>query len=454
MKKLALPITIFILAVAGVAIFALTRNQATNQQVAGLTACPEHIEYKAEGRPEITFNGQTHTASLDEITYIDSHCKSGDQQSTGGEPLTMRTFFSGDKCIGNAPVTYSKPIIALSDLGQITPLGRMYDSHVTPTDHQYWQPVDNTVQGSPYPVYSPADGYIVSLEQHKAGKADTSDIGATSTVDEFRIVIEHSCNLYTVFNHVRALPDVLFNQANFATDSRVNRPKSPIRIAIKAGDQVGKVGANTFDVQSVDESVTVPGLLKPATYESEIWKIHTTDPISHYSEPLKTQYYAKVSRSVEPIGGKVDFDLAGKLVGNWFKQGTNGYNNLGGRYWDGHLSIVYDPHIPSKIIVSSGHSLTGISDQYLVIGTVPDPATVSASSGIVRYPLFYYKYLSSGKDWDITKPAKDMAIAPSSALKGYLLAQIQADGNLKAEIIEGNAGTQANFSDKATLYTR
>ncbi|MFC1944114.1 hypothetical protein ACFLX5_01230 [Chloroflexota bacterium] len=33
-------------------------------------------------------------------------------------------------------------------------------------------------------------------------------------------------------------------------------------------------------------------------------------------------------RQVEPPGGKIDHDVYGRLIGNWFVKGTNGYQGI------------------------------------------------------------------------------------------------------------------------------
>ncbi len=48
------------------------------------------------------------------------------------------------------------------------------------------------------------------------------------------------------------------------------------------------------------------------------------DPFAYFEEPLRTHLLEKNLRAAEPRGGRVDFDIDGRLVGNWFLEGTKG----------------------------------------------------------------------------------------------------------------------------------
>src|SRR5205807_1502449 len=79
----------------------------------------------------------------------------------------------------------------------------------------------------------------------------------------------------------------------------------------------------------------------------------------------------------------------GRLVGNWFRVGSGGYaglNLMNEGYWDGHLAVVYDGNDPGQIDISFGN-YRGAPGQFAVIGDLPDPATVSQSTGLIRYEL-------------------------------------------------------------------
>ena len=141
----------------------------------------------------------------------------------------------------------------------------------------------------------------------------------------------------------------------------------------------------------------------PSHYQREAWKIYTVDPYSYFAEPLRSQILAKSPRTAEPRGGRIDYDIDGRLVGSWFLEGTVDYSGgstptfRGNRpcpYWTGHLSIAYDHINPGQIRISIGADV-GIGEEqcrvcdsvYGVLGNSPDHAGISPGSGMVKYGL-------------------------------------------------------------------
>ncbi len=48
----------------------------------------------------------------------------------------------------------------------------------------------------------------------------------------------------------------------------------------------------------------------------------TVDTFDYFDEPVKSQLLAKSLRIALPVGGKIDYDIDGKLIGNWFREGS------------------------------------------------------------------------------------------------------------------------------------
>ena len=89
-------------------------------------------------------------------------------------------------------------------------------------------------------------------------------------------------------------------------------------------------------------------------------------------------------RAEAPFDGRFDYDVDGRLVGNWFLQGTNGYEGVNrDRYWAGHLAVAYDHLDPSHVVISLG-TFDGASAQVAVRGNAPDPADISVIVGAGR----------------------------------------------------------------------
>lgn len=423
--------------------------------------CPDTVNFRPNQSILVTERGVVREVrDAAEAEFLSKNCNAdyrpgGDPTGSGkpglgAPPGGAPSYFDRPGCV-ERPVRFTNPIIAPDQLAQITPLGRMFDSHVTPTSHQYWQP-QPTTSATAYPVFAPADGFVVQLEEHTASLAETTDIGARSAVDEYTVAIEFSCGVIMAFNHLRAFSPDLKAQASLGTGDRVNRPTKAIRIAVRAGQQVGMAGESTLDVSVADKRVNLRGFVRAQSYVTEPWKTHTVDPLSFYDEPLRSAFVAKVSRSAEPVGGRIDYDVAGRAVGNWFREGTGGYaNGTPGRYWDGHLSLAYDPFNPSAVIVSTGNFLGPKAAQLLAV-EARDPATIDAAAGPVRFELHSYRYLDNGELWTGRTVAKSLVVEPMERL-GYLLVEVQPDGRLKAQFF-GPGGATSGFTDAASIYER
>jgi len=203
---------------------------------------------------------------------------------------------------------------------------------------------------------------------------------------EYRIVFEGSCTYWVYYDLVTQLePRIL---AAGGSDLAGNR-SAYVRIPVTAGERIGKIGQFSLDLGTVNAEVTHPGLLVPAHYAAEPWKIHSVDGLSYFDEPMRGQLNALNRRKALPRGGKIDYDIDGKAVGNWFLAGTKGYGGATGTtatasYWAGHLSLVYGHIDPALVLVTMGMP-DGSSRQWPVRGNGPDPATVDASSGVVKY---------------------------------------------------------------------
>ena len=359
--------------------------------------------------------------------------------------------FSQGECDERGPLSLSAAPAIPEELSYIFPMGLMYGAHVTPVDHQYyyWDDVDAALQD--YKVYSPADGYAVQV-----GYMDI----------DYRLILEFSCELYSIFIHLEQLAGPLAD-----LDGKVpNGTTQYMRIPIKAGDLIAYDGGTFgFDFSLHDEQITLPGFLVPESYRIEPWKVHTVDPYDYFEEPIRNALLTKNLRQVEPLGGKIDHDIQGRMVGNWFVVGTNGYagsSEVGGLvkpdqqigYWNTHLSIAFDPIDPNGVIVSIG-LYDGRSAQFLVKDADPRPEETAVETGLVKYELIDWNYMhsSSGEPWGglAREMATDIIVAPGVGVQGVVLLQMVADENLKMEAFPGMFAADVDgFTQAARLYER
>ncbi len=362
--------------------------------------------------------------------------------TTVTQPSVAKVAADDSEC-SDSRITFEHPPVDLDKIEYITPFGLMSGSHVTPVDHQYYQNFKEP--DVEIAVYSPAAGTITDIQRMSETVAD----GAAETIDDYRLVIEHTCTISSIFIHVGRLSPRIAELAPPPGGS------DRIDLEVAAGEEIGSYFKNV-DYNVVDLDVTLDGLLSPALYEREPWKVHTPDPFDYFTPEIREDLIAKSLRVAEPVAGKFDYDIEGRLVGNWFQQGTHGYGGADQeRYWSGHLAIAYNLFDPSHVMVSIG-TFDGVSVQYGVRGNTPDPADVSMDSGVVKYELVDYDFYVDGDRWDRMSLVKGISVTNyDTATHGVVLFELLDDRTLQVETFPGRTAEQVGgFTDQALLYER
>ncbi|MDA1096291.1 MAG: hypothetical protein O3B84_03435 [Chloroflexi bacterium] len=341
----------------------------------------------------------------------------------------------------------------VEDVGVMVPMGLMVGGHVTPVDHIYFAPADPNSDPFQYEVFAPADGFVVSV-QARTQSVERAGVALENT--QYRMVIEYSCAFYTIYDLMTRVSAPIQEAMGAG-----GRGEISIRVPVAAGDVVGLIGGHTLDLNVVDTEVRLTGFITPANYDREPWKVHSVDPFEYFDEPIRSELLEKNPRLADPRGGRIDYDIPGALVGNWFREGTNGYAGTDvARYWAGHLSIVYDLYDPTQVRVSLG-DFGSRSAQFGVRGNGPDPAMVTAATGPVRYELVAWEYYRpDGNRWDRRSPVQGPVARNGGQLLGMLVVEVLAGERLRVEILVGIQGTQTAergevlFSDSALIYER
>lgn len=355
---------------------------------------------------------------------------------------------SAGRCTGTDKPKLTHLPMNPEDFGMILPYGLVIGGHVTPIDHQYFTPADQNSLPDAYTVYAMADARIVSIgtRQHQGFGPN-----AGSTVTDYRIVFTISCRLFYYYDLVTSLaPDL-----KAVYDAQGNNIDFPVT----AGQLIGKIGGQTLDFAVWDTDKNLTGFIVPSHYDGESWKIHTVDPLDYYTDELKAQALAKYIRTAEPRSGKIDYDIDGKLIGNWFQVGTNGYAGAagytGGTYWTGHLAFVPNHLDPTAFVISIG-SWQPDASQFAILGNAPDPATVGVDTGLVKYDLAQQVYYTpSGSVWGQSDFVQGVTMRAGSQSLGCLLVQLTGERTLKAQTFPGAAcNNVSGFTDAAVLYER
>lgn len=360
------------------------------------------------------------------------------KKSTGGQRSTADIVNNCEGSKGTVQMKHSP--MDLEDVNSIIPTGLLAGPHVTPIDHLYFYPKDMTNRDAA-PVYAMADGYITGYQER------TQNVEGNAQKSEHRLFIQHTCDFYSYFDLMTSLDSSIADKVKGGGD---------LRIPIKAGQVLGRVGAQSLDTAIYNYAMTLPGFVNPDSYVAEDWKIHTDDFFKYFDEPLRSQMLALNPRKVEPYGGKIDYDIAGRLQGNWFLEGTNGYagpkeyqhgNNPDGRgYWLGHLSIAPDVVNTSLVNISFG-DYEGKATQFTALSSSPDPAEVSASSGIVKYELTQYQQ-------PVPTPTGGVPVR-DNRVRGVVLFQVLESNKLKMEAFPNKTANQVSgFTSAVKVYTR
>ncbi len=367
-------------------------------------------------------------------------------QQSSNNPSTSQSSGTGDlqfikkDCKGSGFVQLTHEPMNMGDVSTVLPIGTLAGAHVTPIDHLYFYPKD-MVNRDAAPVYAMADGYIVSYEV----RTQKVDNGAAQK-PEYQLVFQHNCSIFSYFDLLTSLEPGLAKQIN-------DKGGKDLHISVKSGQLIGRVGAQSLDTAVYNFDMTLKGFVNPDSYKSELYKLHTDDFFKYFKDPAKSEMLAKNPRTFEPRGGKIDYDIDGKLIGNWFQTGSNGYAGAGQRvadsngqgYWSTHLAIVPDAIRQGVIDISFG-DYQGKAIQFEAKVGSPDPATVSKASGLVKY-----EFVAS------TPSSSPTGSAPmsNSQVLGTVLFQLTDTRKLTMEAFPGKTASQVGaFTTSAKTYVR
>jgi len=313
------------------------------------------------------------------------------------------------------PIIFNSAPVNLDKVEWIVPLGAMSGDHVTPVDHQYYQAQHNDL----IEVTSPGPGVVTVLERMIDGQDN-----------DWRLEIKHTCSIESIYIHIDELSDKL---KAYYPKNRIGYPN----VGVSEGEIIGWYD-NNVDYNVVDFDIEIGLLNKESFSVAEQWKIHVQDPFIYFNDEIKKKLISLSQRSQEPYGGKIDYDVAGKLIGMWFLEGTNGYagvNYPSPAYHQGHLAIAPNAIDSSYIMVSVGTYEGGTDGYQFGVGNV-DALVEKAEWGLYN---FGYELDGVEQDkWGIPKGSK-----------GVNINQI---GSVKFEI-EGER-LKADFGDGVRYYVR
>ncbi|MHA2065655.1 MAG: hypothetical protein ACXABY_14865 [Candidatus Thorarchaeota archaeon] len=338
---------------------------------------------------------------------------------------------------------FTSPPADLDEIVYILPMGGTHGDHIAPVDHIYFIREDDMVQvAEPIEVYSPEDGTITNI-QHMGGFVSDYDV----VFDDYHITISHACGLKSIFIHADELSSKLTALAPAAGGS------TSVNIPVSAGEVIAYY-TGSLDYLVIDQQIT--NNLIPDSYSIDPERLHIQDPFLYFEDTIEARLIELSIRTVEPIGGLIDYDVDGTLLGTWFKEGTNGWAGLdAARYWADHLAIVYDELDPDHVVISIG-TFKDVGAQFGVKGNSPDPVEVTTDSGMIEYELLTYDHFDGDIRWNNKYLAKGVeARSYEDTESGVILLELIEDRMLKVEIIPDMTADQVDgFTQNAEIYVR
>jgi hypothetical protein len=320
-------------------------------------------------------------------------------KNDGGSGSGSSTYSgpNGPSSFTSSPIEVSK-IKYLLSLGWIQPVG-----HTIPTDHVYfWY---NSSNNSPLPVYALA-----------AAKVEKILLVPLNGIQECKTWFRVNEKFSYYLDHI--VLDASIKEGSMVT----------------AGQTIGTTGlSSSIDLGAIDETITLTGYANPARYAGE--ELTCGKPFQYFTEPLKSQLYALVDREGTDKDGRIDIDIPGKLVGNWFLDGSVFYMD-GPDGWDKELSFAFDIQHPSVVLVSIGGTLSMVG-KWTIQNGAPLPSQVSVANGKVAYQLY-----SAG------------GIAADATQRALMIVQMMDEKHIKVEVFADSKAADAAFDANAKTYAR
>lgn len=282
--------------------------------------------------------------------------------------------------------------IDTSEIRFITPLGILNPpGHTTPTDHIYFylaNPSNEQPAARRMDFRAPGDGVVTTV------------IGGVG--QESKVFVRQTATFIYYLDHL-ILTTPLERNAR-----------------ITAGQVLGTTGsAYGIDLGVINDTLTL-NFVAPSRYNYDT--IHADAPLKYFQEPLRSELYARVQRIGPDRDGRIDYDVAGRLAGNWFTAAQAA-----------GVAFAYDTYDPPRVVIATGAGL--LQGVFGIAAGDPAPRDVSVSSGRILYTL-------SGT---ITGPPV------GAGVQGYMLVQMIDDAHIRMETFTTRP---SDFTAAAGLYSR
>ncbi len=332
-------------------------------------------------------------------------------------------------------VSFSHSPVDLSGVIGFAPMG---EANVLPKDHGGFPLREPFTFPPSVPAIAVADGVIAFAVRGTRSVLPIPDAPEElwgTTYDDWGLEIEVSGTMKAKYAHVTQLhPDLMERLGSQPADERGRN----VRVPVEAGDTIGWLGPHAAMDFSVFDRELRLSFLNPSRYPRD--HIYSANIIDYFDEPVRGELLSSALRQIPPRGGKVDYDVEGKISGNWFREGTTSFIQ-----WSRQLAIVYDHIHGDRIFISDGSPMSdvpgfqdpGRPDIWWVRGNTPRPETVGVGDGVIKYTL-----ISHGLAPDEVK-----------ATLGVMLVEMTEAGRIRVEVFKG-VEDAAGFTPAAKIYVR
>jgi hypothetical protein len=338
-------------------------------------------------------------------------------------------------------VSFSSPPVEISGAESFGPMGGL---NVLPKDHGGFHLREPYRFPASVPVIAVANGVIVRVSNGTREVPPIPDAPEEvwgRQYDDHLIELKVSETITVNYAHVSAWGPA--TEAEFGDMPKSEEGRN-VEFVVSAGDTIGYVGPHgTMDFSVFDYDLD-PDILNPDIYPEGY--IYAANIFDYWQQPLRGQLEAIALREVPPLGGKIDYDIEGRIIGNWFLEGTEEFIQ-----WSRQLAIVYHDVFGERIAISDGSPMRdvpgienpGAPDNFWVRGNSPAPEDIGVGDGVVKYTLIY------GRDGFREPPFDDN----DRPVQGVALVEMLETGKIRFQVFKG-VEDAAGFTSSAKIYVR
>jgi len=319
--------------------------------------------------------------------------------------------------------------------------------NVLPEDHGgFYLPAEGILQAPTIPVYAPADGKIILVGQD--WYPNLAPHG-----HDLMLEMRVSTTMTVAYGHMSDFTPEIWEaagllQVGYGIVKHVD-------IEVTAGQVVGYVGTQGALDWHINDSELQLSFANRSRYPDP-WLISGCYE-DYYAEPLRSRLLAITLREGEPPCGKIDYDVPGRIIGNWFMEGE--VPAYAFEDYSTHLAIVYDELYGDLIAISDGIAIRPTSPHegdefrnssrvFWVDGNSPAPETVGMAQGLVKYTIMDRRLPNP---WPTDPPQPPFVPTPV----GVFLVEMLDPGRIRVErFMNQTAEEVTGFGANARVYVR